>query len=229
MEDEELLPLVEQTGFVQSEEVEGYFVAEIDDVVAGYILLRWKGQKAGSKHSRRSFFSLGREYGFFPVTKLFLGLSLLSDEVLTGDLYVDTIAVDSQARGRGIGPMLMAQAEELARSDERFQRLTLYVVSSNDHAIYVYGKAGYRIVKRGRSNLLKLLFGEREWIYMAKPVKPEEHSHASFRKQKYWWLSFIGLAGIVHLVQAFILNTVDFHLLNLLWFGWFSFLIPQKR
>ncbi|WP_217899006.1 GNAT family N-acetyltransferase [Oceanicola sp. 22II-s10i] len=60
-----------------------------------------------------------------------------------GSLYVDSVAVQPEARGAGLARAMMLQAEAEAR-DRALPRLTLIALSSNDAARPLYFDLGYR-------------------------------------------------------------------------------------
>jgi len=105
------------------------------------------------------------------VFKLLFGLWLLEYRPKPGECYIEHIAVMPGFQGMGIGTRLLEFGEEFARSNE-FERLTLHVASSNERAIRLYMKMGFRTMGVTRSLITRHLFDISEWHYMGKYLKP---------------------------------------------------------
>ena len=79
-----------------------------------------------------------------------LGYAILFEEEQKEDelmkerrfLYLDDLCVDKKARGKGVGSLLLREAEKLARSLS-YSKITLRVWSFNEKAIAFYQKEGY--------------------------------------------------------------------------------------
>lgn len=79
-----------------------------------------------------------------------LGYAILFEEEQKEDelmkerrfLYLDDLCVDKKARGKGVGSLLLREAEKLARSLS-YSTITLRVWSFNKKAIAFYQKEGY--------------------------------------------------------------------------------------
>jgi len=79
-----------------------------------------------------------------------LGYAILFEEEQKEDelmkerrfLYLDDLCVDKKARGKGVGSLLLREAEKLARSLS-YSTITLRVWSFNEKAIAFYQKEGY--------------------------------------------------------------------------------------
>jgi ribosomal protein S18 acetylase RimI-like enzyme len=84
----------------------------------------------------------GRRVGFL------LLLDALPDEVsLSPQAFVAYMAVEPDARRRGIGRALLNAAEELAR-ERGLPTMAMMVTESNDPALRLYSSAGYRTERR---------------------------------------------------------------------------------
>lgn len=105
-----------------------------------------------------------------------LPLEFMRHECKKNECYVEQVGVDSDARGMGVGSLLMNWAEEQAtkkfgqtpQSDPGF--LSLEVVRCNKGAIRVYERLGYKIVHRG-------CFGEMMTSCMTIPVIGHRGTH----------------------------------------------------
>ena len=79
-----------------------------------------------------------------------LGYAILFEEEQKEDelmkerrfLYLDDLCVDKKARGKGVGSLLLREAEKLARSLS-YSTITLRVWSFNEKAVAFYQKEGY--------------------------------------------------------------------------------------
>ncbi|MDF2791724.1 MAG: family N-acetyltransferase [Neobacillus sp.] len=67
----------------------------------------------------------------------------LDKEADEGDFYIDTVCVDERFRGRGIGTMLLKEAEKTALQ-RGYSRLSLNVAQDNPIAKKLYESIGYK-------------------------------------------------------------------------------------
>jgi ribosomal protein S18 acetylase RimI-like enzyme len=87
----------------------------------------------------------------------FLGRSIPMigvSEAEKGDYYLSDIAVAPEARGKGIGKLLVQHVERKARK-HGFERMALTVAQDNPRAIEFYRRQGYRIVGARTSKVLE--------------------------------------------------------------------------
>ena len=61
------------------------------------------------------------------------------------ELYINTICVNPDFRGKGIGSQLLSFAEDVAR-EANTSKLSLNVETEKDAAIRLYKRSGYEIV-----------------------------------------------------------------------------------
>ena len=101
--------------------------------------------------------------------RVFINLALLADRVGPDEFIVDSLAVDSSARGMGVGTALMRRAETIARSMDK-RKMSLGVIGENDGAIRLYERLGYRTTRTWRGFLIRLAAGSEEVRRMEKPV-----------------------------------------------------------
>lgn len=82
-------------------------------------------------------------------------------------INIDSMAIDKNYRGRGIGRALMVEAERLTREDG-YPSLLLQVEETNTPAVKLYKDMGYQ-----KLNYLKDYNGPgRHYLEMQKPLKP---------------------------------------------------------
>jgi ribosomal protein S18 acetylase RimI-like enzyme len=72
-------------------------------------------------------------------------VSEIDPEALPDELYINTICVDPDFRGKGIGSHLLAFAEDVARQTN-ISKVALNVETEKDAAIRLYKRCGYEIV-----------------------------------------------------------------------------------
>ena len=67
---------------------------------------------------------------------------VIPPEARIDEYYIDTVCVNPEFRGQGIGSLLLAQAEEIA-SDAGFSKVALNVELEKESAIRLYERIGY--------------------------------------------------------------------------------------
>jgi len=85
-------------------------------------------------------------------------ISLMAWRDRRDDLYISSLAVAPEFRGRGIGTQLLSAAESLAR-ELRFRQVSLNVVNTNPRARALYVRLGYRVVRQHRYPFTRRLMG----------------------------------------------------------------------
>lgn len=68
----------------------------------------------------------------------------IDQEALPGEMYIDTICVDPQFRGHGIGTALLKYAESVAK-DFNVKTVSLNVETEKEAAIRLYNRVGFSI------------------------------------------------------------------------------------
>ena len=86
------------------------------------------------------------------------------------ELCIDDIAVSPQVRGKGIGRLLMQQAERLARR-KSYTLISLYVLRDNFQAIGFYHRLGYVCDEERTDCWLAKRYGFRGFLRMVKPTE----------------------------------------------------------
>lgn len=77
------------------------------------------------------------------------------------DWHVENLAVAPGAQGLGLGPRLLAAAEDLGRA-AGFARVTLYTNAAMAPALALYPRLGYRETARRTEDGLRRVFFEKE-------------------------------------------------------------------
>jgi len=141
---------------------ESYFVPDDmkcalveDELVSVVVYYPVSEMEAVDKVAGRGFMKAMGFWSFFKKMLLFIKM----DRMLGGDLdpdgiYIHTIAVDSQMRGRGIG------SEILSRIAEENEKMYLYVNMNNEGAIRFYQKNGFTQKHLGKMTHKGEEFGE---------------------------------------------------------------------
>ncbi len=167
MTTDQIIDFFHETGFIEGESFEGYFVVEVEGKVVGVMVLRWHGQETGQDVYNINIRALKKKYGFKNTMKLIAGLALLSDSVDKGDCYIEHIAVAPEYRGHGIGSMLIDEAKVFVNNMPKIKSVTLHVAASNIGATLLYEKHGFKTVNRHSSALTKWILNEQIWLHMA--------------------------------------------------------------
>lgn len=136
------------------------YVAEVAGQFAGTMSLV---RENTSDEEGISLIQLGRQFGWANVMGLLTCYSVLEHNVASGEVYIDHIVSSPAMRGRGVGTRLLEMAKQSLGEGER---LTLYVAESNPEAKKLYERLGFRVVKKQKSHLKKMLIGEEGWYFM---------------------------------------------------------------
>ena len=94
---------------------------------------------------------------------------LLLDTPAANELIVESVAISPQARGLGLGTLLMERAEARARTMGKRQ-LSLGVIGENEGAIRLYERLGYRITRTQQGFLVRLATDSEIVHRMEKPL-----------------------------------------------------------
>jgi len=123
------------------EELEGFFVATIDNEVQGVMMLLFKEQNI-MKQDPMSLYKLIRKYGLFKTLMSLAVHKVFSPSIKGDEVYISFISVSEAARGNGLGSKLLGEAEEFTRNHLK-RKLTLTVVSNNLKAKKLYERVGF--------------------------------------------------------------------------------------
>ena len=121
--------------------------AERDEVIVGMV----SGYTA-EQHRRSSPHALSQAAGVHNlrmkiVQLLFAPMKRIIDSIADGDFYLQAIAVDKDARGDGVGSILMDTIAERARASGS-NRLALDVSAKNERARKFYERRGMTVESR---------------------------------------------------------------------------------
>jgi ribosomal protein S18 acetylase RimI-like enzyme len=101
---------------------------------------------------------------------VFVRQARLNPEPCEDELFVADVAVSLSARGRGIGKMLMEEAERVAR-ERKLPKLSLGVSKRNLPAIGLYKSLGYRVTMEFSDHWLRRRYGFPGVFKMVKAIK----------------------------------------------------------
>lgn len=141
------------------------WTAIVDGRIAGILTRQSSSEEFYNISTRRLLAT------FWPLKTLrvLFNFLLLNESPPRNALYVESIAVDAEIRGLGIGGKLMAEAEARAR-ELGLPLLALDVIGDNHGAIRLYERLGYEIVKTTRGFLVKFVTGSDEVYRMEKQL-----------------------------------------------------------
>ena len=141
------------------------WTAIVDGRIAGILTRQSSGETFYNIGTRRLLAT------FWPLKTLrvLFNFLLLNESPPQNALYVESIAVDAEIRGLGIGRKLMAEAEARAR-ELNLPLLALDVIGDNQGAIRLYERLGYKIVKTTRGFLVTYVTGSDEVHRMEKQL-----------------------------------------------------------
>lgn len=144
-----------------------YLVASGDDgALVGVVHLGVRGHEDDA-----ALAEIARVVGWPRAAWAGLTMSLLSHGDLAADEgYVEELAVEASQRRRGVGRLLLDACEHEARRRGK-ARLTLWVTSDNAGAIALYRAAGFRVARRRRWLLGRLVFRAPGALLMEKPLR----------------------------------------------------------
>lgn len=107
-----------------------------------------------------SFRDMARVYGWIGASWRVALLSALERDTENVRFLMDGIFVEPEARGRGVGTLLLqAIANEAAQRG--YAEVRLDVIDTNDRARALYERRGFRAVKTNSTGLLRHVFGFR--------------------------------------------------------------------
>lgn len=148
-----------------------YFVAMEEEKILGILILKGLCGEKDSYTPRLSLAKLMKKYGLSSLLRL-LQLGWISRyQPPYGEIYIDSIAVSTEARGKGIGTKLLSFIERLAR-ERKFESLSLDVMFENARARELYERMGYRVVKKYRFPRMKRGLGYSGCTFMRKKLAP---------------------------------------------------------
>jgi ribosomal protein S18 acetylase RimI-like enzyme len=101
-------------------------------------------------------------------------VALLAHRPKPGELCIEFLAVAPEARGNGVGGVLLTFAEQLAKV-RGHDRVTLEVIDSNPRAKALYERSGFRVYTTRRIPPgMRWLFGFAAYDAMVRAVRPDD-------------------------------------------------------
>ncbi|WP_409340606.1 GNAT family N-acetyltransferase [Paenibacillus sp. MBLB4367] len=167
---EKLIDFLIDSDLVQNEPFEGYMVDEFNQRCIGIMLLKWKNQKRIKRTNR--LYRLVKKYGLSVTLKLLFGMEMLKKHVTGNECYIEHIAVSADARGMGVGSLLLEYGDKLAKTLPGNHILTLYVAKDNSRAFELYKRQGFIVDKEFNSYITAKIFGKKKWLYMVRKGSP---------------------------------------------------------
>lgn len=136
--------------------------------VLGFVGLEWgKGNYTDLK-----FNSLNKVFGFSGAIWRYLAYKifrLFHHHVNENGVHIDPIAVSQEARGKGIGSMLLNASFEYAKAMGK-RKIVLEVVDTNPDAQKLYERTGFVVTKKEHLAMLTSKAGFTEVIHMSKDL-----------------------------------------------------------
>jgi len=147
---------------------ENIYIARDEERVVGVIVLRDSAERDGLEINP----SLAhKHYGFLSGTLRFWVMGLVFSTVPNeGELWVDSIAVASTARGQGIGSQLLGAAFQFAE-ENNYQAVGLEVVNNNPRARALYERIGFEATAEKSVGFFSRWVGFDSYLRMVKPLK----------------------------------------------------------
>jgi ribosomal protein S18 acetylase RimI-like enzyme len=97
-------------------------------------------------------------YSFFKSIYLYFILNIMKTKLDAYTIRIDSVAVDDQYRGQGIGKILINKVVEIAKN-RGFKEIILEVVNTNPRAKKLYEKMGFKEKKHIKFYFLTRAFG----------------------------------------------------------------------
>jgi ribosomal protein S18 acetylase RimI-like enzyme len=97
-------------------------------------------------------------YGVFGGILKAIGLSILRHKTESNEIYIEAVAVNELARGKGIGTKLFDAIFQLA-NEKGYNNITLDVIDINPRAKELYERMGFEVVKQSKVWPLNKLIG----------------------------------------------------------------------
>lgn len=147
----------------------GILIAEQDNIILGYLKLCSQEGNTLKSHVKRIAFI--KEFGLIDSIKfLFASLMIEVVHVKKDECYISQLAVSINARGKGIGSLLINEQEKRVRKMNSIKRYTLHVMEENTRAHKLYKKLGFIEKSRLKFPFFKAITGYSSAIYMVKEI-----------------------------------------------------------
>lgn len=149
--------IIHDLGIINFKNTNKLYAAVADSKAVGFISLKEKKQK-DKLQPNISYINLLRKYGLLGVIRGLILNSVFSHNLKSDELYIEGVAVSSEARGLGVGTKLLnfVKSEMVNR---KLNRLTLCVMYENNRAKKLYEKHGFTTYKSKNFRWLKKHIG----------------------------------------------------------------------
>lgn len=149
--------IIDDIGVINLSTEGRYFVAIEDGKVLGVLVLGTSTQslKVSLNISTAEYI---KRYGIRGVFKSLLLKVVFEHKIKPEEMYLNSIGVSSEARGKGIGSILLEFGKRRA-SELGYDFISLSVMFENERAKKLYENVGFNVVKSEKSKLLKILTG----------------------------------------------------------------------
>lgn len=147
-----------------------YFVALLDSKVVGMLSLRFvsrKKEKSFKLNSSKK--ALFRKYGFFGIIRALIFDDLMTYHPSKGELYVESIGVGQDARGKGVGTLLLDFAQSYCEK-LGLKKMSLHVMKENPQAKSLYERCGFVEKSYRKLHLLKKSTGYSGIYFMVRDI-----------------------------------------------------------
>jgi ribosomal protein S18 acetylase RimI-like enzyme len=111
-----------------------------------------------------------KQYSFFRGLYLYIILNITKMKLEEYTIRIDSIAVDDQCRGQGIGKILINKAIDIAKN-RGFKEIILEVVNTNPRAKKLYEKMGFKEKKHKKFYFLTRSFGFSSFYVMSMKIQ----------------------------------------------------------
>ena len=157
----------EDFGLIRSTDNDSDYIAVQGGTVLGVLLLEYAGmpKHLPSLTNRQ----LQEKYGLPALVRAMILDRIIHYHPGPGELYIDSIAVSEEARGRGIGSRLLDFTIEQAR-ERQYGRVSLQVMFENPRAKALYERHGFQIISSKGSRWLKRKTGFSGAYFMEKQL-----------------------------------------------------------
>lgn len=145
--------IVHDFNLLDLEKNRNIFVAENSTGVQGVLILKIPKLKKRISKPNITLFNIIEKYGIRELIRGLFMNTLFEYKTPENEVYVESLAVSSKARGLGIGSALLEFAEVMARH-KKCQTISLQVMKENTGAKRLYERWGYSVIK---SRSLKLI------------------------------------------------------------------------
>ncbi|BES64995.1 hypothetical protein SANA_14340 [Gottschalkiaceae bacterium SANA] len=161
--------LARDFGLIDIDVKDKEFVAVAEGKVMGLLTLVFEDQGKLELKPNISKGKLLKKYGLFGLIRGALLSMVFSYHPPKNELYIDSIGVSADARGRGVGTKLLEFAEELAHR-KGCNTLSLHVMKENPKAKALYERLGYKVVSEDSFRWLKRVTGYSGAYHMIKSI-----------------------------------------------------------